>query len=481
MSGYRDTGDLRPQDKVDMDTYVRLGDRTRLGYDAGVAVPVPQPFFSGREAEITSFCDVLDQTAGGAFDNQTFLVEGAPGAGKSALLAQCADQVRRRDNDKEPWVALAIAASDILDPAGLAAKIEASVVERQVRGTAVRRLRDRALALHVDTDPGAARREIASVIDSARRVGPVAVETLRRQFRASVDLGIIKAEWLPERPPPRARTFERAALGYDWKGLNIVLLLDEAQNASCDSEASSKGVATAIHEGRCGARIVLAVFGLSGTSGVMAKLGVSRIGANRKFSLGGVPPEDAGKSIRRCFNHFAVSGQAKNVWEAEIANRSQGWPQHLTNYLQSAIAELAGHGYDTGRSSLRRALAEGDRLRRAYYTARKEAMGKYLNWAEQTARCLGREPEHRAKRERIREWMVERFGERVDREFDEFFDLAVHAGLLQLESVASPYAPAFHRHEIPIPSFRLDLAGEPFEPLPPEPSPTVADNSASGS
>ena len=153
----------------------------------------------------------------------------------------------------------------------------------------------------------------------------------------------------------------------------------------------------------------------------------------------------------------------------------------MTNYLQSAIAELAGHGYDTGRSSLRRALAEGDRLRRAYYTARKETMGKYLNWAEQTARCLGREPEHRAKRERIREWMVERFGERVDREFDEFFDLAVHTGLWQLESVASPYAPAFHRHEIPIPSFRLDLAGEPFEPLPPEPSPTIADNSASGS
>ena len=171
MSGYRDTGDLRPQDKVDMDTYVRLGDRTRLGYDAGVGRPGAAAIFFGTRGRDNVVLRCARSDRGRAFDNQTFLVEGAPGAGKSALLAQCADQVRRRDNENEPWVALAIAASDILDPAGLAAKIEASVVERQVRGTAVRRLRDRALALHVDNDPGAARREIASVIESARRVG----------------------------------------------------------------------------------------------------------------------------------------------------------------------------------------------------------------------------------------------------------------------------------------------------------------------
>ena len=93
-------------------------------------------YFSGREVEVRAFCDVLEQTGRGASDNQTFLVEGVPGAVKSALLAQCAYQVRQRDREGEPWIALAISASDVVDSAGLAAKIEASVVARNVRGTA---------------------------------------------------------------------------------------------------------------------------------------------------------------------------------------------------------------------------------------------------------------------------------------------------------------------------------------------------------
>ena len=87
LSDYVDTGELRPQDDVDERTFVGYRDRAKLVDDRG------PPFFSGREHEINVFRRMLEDVSGGIPADSTVVVEGPPGAGKTALMAQCIGEV----------------------------------------------------------------------------------------------------------------------------------------------------------------------------------------------------------------------------------------------------------------------------------------------------------------------------------------------------------------------------------------------------
>ena len=83
---YQDHGNLRSQDAIGVERYLLLKDRAPM---TGRGVP----FFSGREAEIGTFRDMVKGLSLGYCANATIVVEGPPGSGKSALMSQFMEEL----------------------------------------------------------------------------------------------------------------------------------------------------------------------------------------------------------------------------------------------------------------------------------------------------------------------------------------------------------------------------------------------------
>ena len=80
----------RNEVRQNRENYIRAGDRARAG---------PDPYFVGREREIAMFLQALELTAeegGSAGKDEALLVQGPPGAGKTALLEECAALASQR-------------------------------------------------------------------------------------------------------------------------------------------------------------------------------------------------------------------------------------------------------------------------------------------------------------------------------------------------------------------------------------------------
>ncbi|MCY4263812.1 MAG: hypothetical protein OXE78_03025 [Gammaproteobacteria bacterium] len=84
---YKDDGKLRDQDKVNVERYLLMEDRASA---TGRGVP----FFSGRDQEICIFRTMAVGLAQGLTANATLVVEGPPGAGKTALMCQFMEEMQ---------------------------------------------------------------------------------------------------------------------------------------------------------------------------------------------------------------------------------------------------------------------------------------------------------------------------------------------------------------------------------------------------
>ena len=161
-----DDGRLRPQDDVPYEDWIADIDR------AGDA---PEPFFSGRDSDLTAAAAAMDMVFRGRGRGQTLCFSGAPGAGKTSLMRQLVGWTAQSGSDWLPVVvggqaALSLPAIiDAIDRAR-ASVLSARDIENAVR-TEAARLRNAAGADDGATD--AAARWIASLSDTLP-AGPVA-------------------------------------------------------------------------------------------------------------------------------------------------------------------------------------------------------------------------------------------------------------------------------------------------------------------
>lgn len=72
-----DDGRLRPQDNVPYEDWIADVDR---------AGDVPEPFFSGRDSDLTAATAAMDMVSRDRGRGQTLCFSGAPGAGKTSLM-----------------------------------------------------------------------------------------------------------------------------------------------------------------------------------------------------------------------------------------------------------------------------------------------------------------------------------------------------------------------------------------------------------
>ena len=97
-----------PADPLPLEVWLKRTDRAESGREA---------FFRGREAEYEVFRSAVTSLGEGIVGGGTMIFQGAPGAGKSALMGECMEAVRCHSTPKAPWVAVSINPVSLQSPA----------------------------------------------------------------------------------------------------------------------------------------------------------------------------------------------------------------------------------------------------------------------------------------------------------------------------------------------------------------------------
>ena len=276
------------------------------------------PFFGGRAAEIETVESALRRIRKRALEShwrpaggETILFQGAPGAGKSALLHHLV-QVWRNAGQNAPVVvdtelthfaderALALRVAEAADPA-IAAQFRCS---ETIHSTS-----------RINAGGG-----IPGVVS-----GSGSAESGRQAASAPAELSLAAVQ-------NALSASERS----------IVLFLDEAQGL--DEFAADKvlPVISQLHKGSHGGPFLTVFAGLAYSNAVLRERGISRFSRGHERTLSALAFEDATEIVLRMLAEFRVRGDLKllSQWAQTLANESSGWPQHLHVAMQALAAQL---------------------------------------------------------------------------------------------------------------------------------------------
>ncbi len=307
----------------------------------------PATFFHGRERELRAFQEVRTDSLrsnGGT----VFLVQGAPGAGKTALLHEGARRAKA-----DGWRVAVIKNSALYDPNALA----------------------RALGLSYAT-------KITEHQEAGWRAGLSSVAALVRRWskgRVAEYGGLAVDDILTEAATPKG----------------LILLLDEVQTlskaAGTPYDLTLTQTLEQIHNGKVGAPVILMAGGLGTSEGVFGTFGVSRFIQDCLLQLGRLSPEAERAVIR---DWLVQAGGARGTsdhltrWIDTIAAECHGWPQHIQLYAPRAAKWLVEHESRLTADVPMKVMAQGHERRVKYYKGR--LLGLRLDDRRAMANLLGR-------------------------------------------------------------------------------------------
>ena len=293
----------------------------------------PAPFFHGRQHEISAF-QAAQTNARLSNGGSIFLVQGPPGAGKTALLHECTE--RARDNDV-PWKTRTIESDALHSPAALAEQLDISNSTKtsEHTGTAV--------------DKGISAGFAASFSHS--------------QGKQLEGLGTAVRHVLREAATPNG----------------LVLILDEAQNIEGDIIAGTLARSAArvcleqIHNGEIGVPVILLAGGLGTSEKVFGEFGIGRFRDDYVHQLGGLDYISTRKVIRDWLTKYGGVPSAHEHlarWIDVLSKESYGWPQHIQCYAFVAAEWLLKNGRMPSPQVPPDVLSDGRRRRESYYLGR---------------------------------------------------------------------------------------------------------------
>ncbi len=407
-----------------LETWLDQTDRAEVGRE---------PFFRGRHAEFDVFRRAVGSLHDGRVGGGTMIFQGAPGAGKSALMAECMEAVRCHSTPEAPWVAVAIrpetlnSAIDVMMLLVEAASVESERLSKMAPGTATGKLEG---LVEIGRK---FYREL-----SERGIGVAGVSVGGRPATGSNG----------ETHVPSERVFRDAAplLG----DFHLVVLVDEAQNTPVSDK--TKGVMGCLHDPPAGIPLVAAFFGLSDTQQVLRQCGLSRFARGRVVTLDLLPFDDAACAIRDILGTYGFTGapEDREVWVNRLAELSQGWPQHVNSVAVAACGIIRANGGRIDSGHLDEAMAAAEEYKREYYAGRLAA-GSRPPWVYRQMALAAREKGGVLPHDDLRQFLAQE-------NLDEFLTNALHVGLLA-ETKHLPY-----HYRIPIPSFGDYLRELPVEP-----------------
>ncbi len=406
-----------PADPLPLDVWLKRTDRAEAGRE---------PFFRGREAEYGVYRSAVSSLGEGIVGGGTMVFQGAPGAGKSALMAECLEAVRHHSTPDDPWVAVSLNPGSLRFPDRVVrAMMQAAQAESE-------RLRERAF--------GAVSKRLGNWWNRGRQL-------LREIPGRDVSVGGVS--WSRrEKEMSVEGLFEHARPGLS--GFHLVVCVDEAQNIPVDR--LTREVLDCLHRDAQGIPLVAAFFGLSDTQDVLRQCGLSRFADGRVVNLEPLPVEEAAAVIRAAFDAYGFTGTAEeqDTWVTQLAALSQGWPQHLNSVSVAAGEVLQAHGGCMNSAGLAEAMALAEESKREYYAGRLAA-GSRPPWVYRQMALAAQQKGGVLPYDDLRPFLAEET-------LDEFLTHALHAGLL------APVKQLPYHYRIPIPSFGDYLRALPVEP-----------------
>jgi len=422
-----------PADPLPLDTWLDRTDRAEVGRE---------PFFRGRDAEYETFRNAVKSLNAGQIGGGTMVFQGAPGAGKTALMMECMEAVRQHSTPEDPWVAVAVEANTLNSATGVVRIMVEEATREQER-------------LSVEF-PGRVSRSIGKL----KNIGQKWLSDLAgRTYTVSaggMDVTMHgKSEGVPNPGNPPAELVFRDASPV-FESMRLVIFVDEAQNVPVGE--STKGVINCLHKSSQGIPLVTAFFGLGDTRKVLEQCGLSRLPRDRSVTLDTLSHEDTRNAIQDIFDTYHFKGPAQSTWVDALTELSQGWPQHVNNVSIAAGRVARDHEGSISERLLSKAIELGRERKEEYYAYRLDACSGDPWIYRQLALAAW-------DRDGVLSWYeidsLSRFARSLrGQSTDEFLIDAIHAGILtEVKRLPKHY-------ELPIPSLGEYLRALPVVPPP---------------
>ena len=416
-----------PADPLPLEVWLDRTDRAEVGRE---------PFFRGRDREFDVFRKAANSLHAGQTGGNTMIFQGAPGAGKSALMGECMEVVRRHSTPEAPWVAVSVNPGSLQSPVYV---VEAMVSAANAESERLRQI----------TSGSVATKTLGNLLNLARKLYRELARRGGGAFGLSVGgrrNGSVTTGQVLHNAAPLLKNF------------HLVVFVDEAQNTP--AKDTTRDVLDCLHRASRGIPLVVAFFGLSDTQDVLRQCGLSRFARGRVVNLEPLAYEDAACAIRDAFvaYDFAGTPEDRAVWVERLAELSQGWPQHINSVSVAASSIIRDNDCRIDAGRLDSAVASAEEYKREYYAGRLAAGSQDPAFYKQLAlaaegRANGNLP--RAELRRLAAPVLENSA----LDFDDLLTDALHAGLL------SPIQELPYHYRIPIPSFADYLRALPVDSL----------------
>jgi len=293
----------------------------------------PSPFFHGRDDIITTFHRVLSDSIS-LNAGTTFLIQGAPGAGKTALLDVLSNQASSKG-----WAVAKIGVKDLYTPASMAQSLDKSYTI------------DKEYAFK-----GGVKFIEGGIVESV--AGHASSEDILKHLA-------------PES--------------------GLILMLDEVQRLHKIPDDQGIQIAVGdtlemIHNGKLGKPIMLLAAGLGTSATALNSLGISRIDGDCSVHLGQLNKESESAVILDWLTQAGGVEDDPTIWTESIARQAHGWPQHIISYIKPAVNYLkTSHGRMTD-EGLELILENGAQYRAEYYESRARDIDR--EWRVALARAV---------------------------------------------------------------------------------------------
>ena len=422
-----------PAEPLPEEVWLKRTDRAEAGRE---------PFFYGRDDEYEVFQGAANSLRSGIVGGGTMVFQGAPGAGKSALMQECMEAVRRQSTPDDPWVAVSV------NPGTLRSSINVVMDLTDAANTESKRLS-----------------KIAS--DAIAVNYGKLLELGSKLYKELSDRGVGAAGFSvggksqtvnsPDATMSSGAVFRNAASLLE--KFHIVVFVDEAQNTPVAD--TTQDVLDCLHRASQGIPLVVAFFGLSDSEQVLRECGLSRFAANRVVNLEPLSMEDATGSFQRLLDAY-YTGTEEDVtqWANALAELSQGWPQHINQVGVAAGQVIRANKGRLERHLLSQSLDKGTERKNDYYAGRVKA-GSSRAWVYKRLALAAVKKQgefvNTLSYDEI-DLLTESARKRKDESIEEFLTNALHAGLL------SPARGMLDHYKIPIPSLGDYLRALPVEP-----------------
>ncbi len=274
-------------------------------------------------------------------DQRTWLVQGAPGAGKTALQTHLRQIWGQRENGPN---AIQVSIRDLKDESVLTHKI-ADRISHQ--GAALlTQVRNLELSGQLTLVGGG----ITVKTDRSKRSETLCLGDLWRLY----DRGLwarIRA-YLPDQYRSEASVLRP-----------VVLLFDEIQKLHPQGEE----LLLDLHLGSHGLPMVAMLVGLAWSRVRLKEAGLSRFSDGHVRTLAPLAEPEAADAVHRLLQDHHIKGYQDVDIAGKIARWSNGWPQHLQNYIGALAGEVADRKGDLTQLDETRIRRKGDLARKNYY------------------------------------------------------------------------------------------------------------------